>query len=98
MTIIQTDRTGAKLNLIFITLMAAVVVAAVTLVFLYNRLMNLKHEAAAARQEIEVTELRTAEMQEKLFALLNKDSVAELATNRALVQERNPKYLQISPE
>ena len=60
--------------------------------------MNVKREGAGAGKEIEVTEFRTAEMQEKLFALLNKDSVAELATSRALVQERNPKYLQISPE
>ncbi len=97
MTIIQPDRQSVLLNRLLFALVALIIVSALSLVWLYVRLVNINHNLASARTDLVQVETQSAELKEKIFGLLSGDKLQALAQAKGLVQDKDPQYLQASP-
>lgn len=71
------------------------VVAAMFLVGVYVRLVNLNHTLDAVSREIQEVQTANAELKDKLFVLWDGDRVESLAAERNLVKENNPRYFYL---
>lgn len=97
MTIIQPDRQSALLNRLLFALVALIIVSALSLVWLYVRLVNVNHNLTSARTDLVQVETQSAELKEEIFGLLSGDKLQALAQTKGLVQDKDPQYLQASP-
>jgi cell division protein FtsB len=98
MTLIQPIRTNAWLNLILAAFLCLLVVSAVWLVSLYNRSVNVRHATAEMKEEVQRLQTENAELKGRILGILDGQKFEELAAARALVKERDPKYLETNPQ
>lgn len=76
-------------------LIAGLGFSAIALVMLYNHSVDLTHAIADARLEMKRIETSNAEMTDRMFNLFTNRSLDELAAQRSLVKEKEPRYLDI---
>lgn len=99
MTLIQPNKNNAFIiNRILILLVAALFIAAVWLVVLYNRLVNIDHSISRMKSEIQSGEARSAELKGQVLTLLDGASLGDFAGARGLVQEKKPQYITIQDQ
>ncbi|GEM_PF-442229 len=94
MTIIQPRKTSSYINTVLAILAAAFLIASVWLVILYNRAVNLSHNVIELKAEMKKTETGTADLNDKMFALMDSRALSEFAAASGLLKENNPEYLQ----
>ncbi len=93
MTITAPKKTAAIITAFIYGCGAMVIVSMATTVFLYNRLVQARHEAESALAERTQREVVNAELRNKLLVRLEGESLEELAMNRELIKEKDPSYL-----
>lgn len=83
------------LNYIIATFIAVVLLASISVIWAYNRSVNLEHEISAAELSIRKIETDKAQLQDKISTLLSDAALKKLSTGRNLVEEKNPRYVKI---
>ncbi len=68
----------------------------VSLVIFSNQPVNLRHEISKINLKIQGVENDNVEVKNKIFALFNDQNLADFSQTRALVQEKNPEYLEVN--
>jgi cell division protein FtsL len=98
MTIIQPQNKYVLLNRVLACLIIGSVLVAFWLTSLYVRSVNLNHGIAEAKKALGELETSNSEIKDKIFALLDRSRLEEIAAQRGLVKEKNPRYLQAPGE
>jgi cell division protein FtsL len=97
MTFIKSTQDSGPINKILIALIGLLVITAVVLIIIYNRYVNLNHELSQIGDQINKIQTENAEFKEKIFAQFDDLRLTELATERGLVKDRNPEYIEVGP-
>lgn len=93
MTIIQPHKNNKRSNLLAAFLSLSTVVLSVLLIFLYNDLVNLKHEIESYDENIRKAEASSAELKNSLYSILDNKNLESLA-NESLILDKNPEYIK----
>jgi len=93
MTIIQPHQTGKTNFLISIFTLTSIGVA-VWGVFLYNQLIDLRHNIAKQEKAIKQSEVESAELKNNLYNLVSSKNLESLAQEKSLVLENKPEYVK----
>ncbi|GEM_PF-2223990 len=94
MTFLQPEQKNI-LNYAIFALVAALMISAFGVVWIYNRSVNLEHGISAAELNIRKIQTEKAQTQDKIFALLGGVNVQKFSKDRNLVDEKNPQYVKI---
>ena len=95
MTIIKPGTTNDTLiRLMLFLLVGFLVIAAITLVFVYNMTVNIQHALTAAKTELKDVQTGNAELQDRVFSLFATAQVEAFATARGLVKDKTPRYIE----
>ncbi len=95
MTLIQPNQ-KSFIHLILISFVIILVSGAFTLIFLYNRSVNMEHSVAVAQGELRKLQTARAEIQDKIFALSSDANIRKFSEERNLVKDKNPHYLEVT--
>jgi cell division protein FtsL len=94
MTIIQPNKNNKKINFLIFGLTMTAVLIAVWGVFLYNQLINLRHELISRENNLQKIEVANAELKNNLYGLVNPEVLTVSAANKDLILEKNPTYIK----
>jgi cell division protein FtsL len=94
MTFISSPHSN-RLNIILGMLILLTVLLAANLVVVYNRLVNADHDIQDLGEQVRNSQTANAELKEEIYGIFSSDALDALATDRSLVRERNPEYLEI---
>jgi len=92
---IGTKRTTITNPIILLT--GLFVVLAVASVFLYSSIANLKHDVTTTNDEVARQEVRSAELENQLYAILDGSLDPSFIQSRGLVLDNNPRYIETAP-
>lgn len=93
MTFIQPNKPGSGLiNLILGVLVVAVVLGVFGMIALYNSTVNLSHNIAAAKAELDAIGTENTKLNDQVLSLTTGSSFTNLAAADGLVQDKNPQY------
>lgn len=95
MTIIQLNKNNHKTNFLISILMMISIVAAVFGVFLYNQLVNIRHEIKRQENNLQQAEVQNAELKNNLYSILNEKNMKPLINQQSLILEKNPEYIKV---
>lgn len=96
MTILQPHKKITLLTKLLIVLAIPLALEVVSLVILSNQTVNLRHEVSKMNSEIQRAENDNAEIRDKISALFDNQNLEDFSAKRALVQEKNPEYLELN--
>lgn len=71
---------------------------ALWLILLYNQTVNFRHGISAATARVQTLQTENADVKDQLLSFLNGSDTGAFATERNLVQEKNPHYLRASQD
>lgn len=97
MTIIHPHKTLPFVHIFLMILAGVLVILSVWLVVLYNQSVNLDHNISSLKTQIKNTETETAELKDRIFTLLDTQTLSRIAETEGLIKEDNPKYLNVPP-
>ena len=94
MTIIQPNKTSYKSNFLILTLMFVSISVAVWGVFLYNQLVNLRHEVKSQEASLGQAEVANAELKNNLYNIIDAKNLESSIKNQSLILDENPNYVK----
>ena len=74
--------------------MSVLAVSAILGIFLYNQLVNLRHEITSQENNLQKAEVESAELKNNLYAAVDAKNLEKLAADKALIIDKNPQYLK----
>lgn len=92
MTFIQPKKESNPFARLNILLIIPIFFGLISLIILYNQIVTINHEVSASRGKLEVLEVASAELKEKLFGLFSGENISELAKSGGLISDKNPEY------
>lgn len=95
MTIIQPNKNKDTRRLILI-LGSLLVGIFLTGVFVYLQTVGLEHDLAEAKEYLEQQKVENAELKNQFYGYLDADNLEALATERGLIQDKNPRWAFVS--
>lgn len=95
MTILQPNHTPARIMYVMSALIGVATLTAVFLITMYAKTVTLEHDIMTAQERVQKLESDTASVRERIFALLDATNFEIIAAERALVKDRNPRYVTI---
>jgi len=96
MTIIQPNKESGKINLATYLLITISVISAGWGVFVYNKLVNLRHEIEDQNISLRNSEVLNAELKNNIYNIVDANSLETFAQERALVLDNNPTYIRLN--
>ncbi|MEK7555360.1 MAG: hypothetical protein AAB516_00885 [Patescibacteria group bacterium] len=96
MTIIQPNKNNNKINLIISGSVVILVISAVWSIFLYNRIVNLRHENQNQEVFIRQIEVANAELKNRFYGMTDAEIFKSSVESQTLILEKNPKYLKLT--
>ena len=96
MTFIQPHKQFYTLNIVLCLLIFSTVFATFALVAVYNGIVNVTHNIAAAKAELNTVGAESTDLQNRIVALMGSGAVAQAAQANGLVEDKNPQYLPAS--
>ncbi len=96
MTFIQPNKNRSLANGLLIILTVALGVGVFGMVALYNATVNLDHNMATAKAELDKVGAETTKLSNRVVAALSDGGLVAVAAQDGLVQEQKPQYFQIS--
>jgi len=72
------------------------VAAAVWGIFLYNRLVDMRHEVKRQEENIRRAEVTNAELKNNLYNILDAKNLEPLINKQSLIFDKNPEYAKIA--
>lgn len=94
MTIIQPYKTSYKSNFLILTLMFVSISVAVWGVFLYNQLVNLRHEVKKQETNLFRAEVMNAELKNNLYSIIDAKNLKSSTDSQSLILDKNPEYIK----
>ncbi|MBI5306706.1 hypothetical protein HZB04_03960 [Candidatus Wolfebacteria bacterium] len=94
MTYIQPNKNNNKINFIISILMISSVSMVVWGVFLYNQTVNLRYEIVDYEKMIKQEEVRSAELKNNLYSVLDPKNFEIFKGSETLVLDNHPKYVK----
>ena len=94
MTILQEKKSDKKFKMFVIALVAAISTGAIVEVFLYNQIVNLRHDVSKAKAAVQNAEITNAELKTNLYESTDQSRMQSIIDSGALVLEKNPEYLK----
>ena len=95
MTILEPNREKSRWRGFVLLLVATVAVGAVANIWLYAATVDIRHKLAQVEQEQQELTVATAQAKDKLYRLLDAESLQRTAAELGLVLETKPRYLRI---
>lgn len=93
MTFIQPKKPGnGLLSLIFAVLAVVVIAGIFGMIALYNATVNLSHNIAAAKAQLDSIGARNTQLNDQILSLTTGAAFTDLAAADGLVQDKNPQY------
>jgi hypothetical protein len=96
MTYIQPHQNNNKISFLISALTLASMGAAVWGVFLYNQLIDLRHEVSIQGKTIKQSEVENAELKNNFYQVFNAKNFESLAEEKSLVLEKKPEYVKLN--
>lgn len=96
MTIIQPNKNSSKTNFLILVLMLGSISAVVWGVFIYNQLVDLRHEVKSQETGAKQAEVANAELKDNLYNIIDAKSAESLKNSQSLILDKNPEYVKIS--
>ena len=99
MTFVQPHKNNlTAMNItIFVMVIAAITVSASGM-FLYNQLVNLRHDFGSSKNYASKAEVENAELKNALYRAVDPKNFAVIAESHSLVAEKNPEFLKTGPQ
>jgi hypothetical protein len=94
MTIIQPNRENKKTSLFALVLIGTAVLSVVWGVFIYNQLVDIRHEVERASNSVEKAEVSNAELRNNLYNIIDSGNLESLAKGKSLALDNNPQYVK----
>jgi len=94
MTIIQPNRESKKTSLFALVLTGIAVLSVVWGVFIYNQLVDIRHEVKEASNNVGKAEVTNAELKNNLYNMIDSGNLESLAQDKSLALENNPQYVK----
>src|SRR3990167_6829516 len=91
MTVIQPNKNESLTHLMFIFGFILVLVAFLCVV-LYSRTVSLRHDIAAVQADINDMKVKNAELKNSFYSLVDSGQLEKLATEKGLVNDKNPQW------
>lgn len=98
MTFIQPNKNKNLLNAILVVLVVLVVFCTFGMVALYNMTVNLSHNIATTKAELDAVGAQNTALNNKIIGTLGENNLADIATQDGLVTESQPQYFTIDPQ
>lgn len=96
MTFIQPNKNTSVIpTAVLLFLSALFVAAAIFLVILYNRFVNLEHGVLGMKLQLKAIQAQNVEIEDKIFTLIDS-SKSERVSLGKLVPDKNPKYFEVN--
>ncbi len=96
MTIIQPNKNNHKTIFAVSILMIISITAAVWGIFLYNQLVDLRHEVKRQEENLRRAEVTNAELKNNLYSILDAKNLEPLINSQSLIFDKNPEYKRLS--
>lgn len=96
MTFIQLNKNQNKINFLILILTFAAISSAVWGVFLYNQLVNFRHEIVNYEKIVSQAEVENAELKNTLYQIIDVKNLESAIGGRLLVIENKPQYVKIA--
>jgi CHASE3 domain sensor protein len=96
MTYIQANHQKNILNFVIGGLIFLLLGGVFSLIALYNNIVNLNHNIAAAKAEADSVGAQTTALNNQVIAALGNIQSSDLATQDGLVQDNHPQYFSQS--
>lgn len=94
MTIIQPGKTNYLSNF-FISILVIVSVSALLWgMFLYNQLVDVRHEISKQKDNFQQAEVDNAELKNNLYTIIEAKNLKTLITSQSLIFDKNPEYVK----
>lgn len=94
MTIIQPNKDNRKDNFYISVLMFSLVVSAVWGVFLYNQLVDIRHEINRQEVNLRRAEVMSAEFKNNLYNIIDNENLEASTNLQSLILDKNPEYVK----
>lgn len=94
MTIIQPHKNNGKTGVLIPFLVIGCVSAAVWSIFLYNQVVELRHELSNNADNLHKTEIGNAELKDNLYKLTDESYFSSSTKIQSLTLEKNPQYVK----
>ena len=94
MTIIQPNKNNYKSNFLISMLILVVVISALWGVFLYNQLVNLRHEIKRQEASLRQAEVTNAELKNNLYRIIDTENLKSSVNSQSLILDKNPEYVK----
>jgi cell division protein FtsB len=95
MTFIQPNRSSNILSKILIVLAACLVLGGLSLIVLYNRMVNFNHGAGEMKAEYLALQSQNAEIKDEVLKLFDVGNDSAVLSGHKLIEDKNPQYLEI---
>jgi cell division protein FtsB len=92
MTVIEFGKRDLKINSLIVIMIAVLIISAVLGVFLYIRLISLRHDISNNEDALAKLRVQTAEMGNRLNKLLDGAYDAAFVQASGFVIDKNPSY------
>lgn len=97
MTIIQPRKNNYKTNFLISIFIIAGLTMAIWGIFLYNQLVNFRHELTSQENTLRKTEVINAELKDKLYNLTDTNTFSSSTNPQSLIIDKNPQYIKNKP-
>lgn len=94
MTIIQPNKTSYKANFWVLILTLTSVSATVWIIFLYNQLVDFRHEVRTQETNLSQAEVMNAEFKNNLYTIIDAKNLESSNNNESLILDKNPEYVK----
>ncbi len=99
MTIVQPNQTKlTAMNIMLVVMIATLAATAIFGMFLYNQLVNFRHDISTAKDAVSKAEVQNAEFKNEIYEMTNIGNPIAFAEAHAMVLDRNPRYLHSAAE
>lgn len=94
MTIVQPNQTKlTAMNILMFVMIATLVMTAILGMFLYNQLVNFRHDISTAKNAVSKAEVQNAEFKNEIYEMTNIGNPVAFAEAHTMVLDTNPRYL-----
>jgi hypothetical protein len=94
MTIIQPNKNNYKMSFLISVLLITSISAALWGVFLYNQLVNVRHEIKRQENNLRQAEVMNAELKNNLYSIIDAKNLKSSTDSQSLILDKNPEYVK----
>ncbi|MFA6135871.1 MAG: hypothetical protein WC705_00685 [Candidatus Paceibacterota bacterium] len=94
MTVIEFGKKDLKINFMMSVFVVFIAVSVVFGVFLYNKLIGIRHDLSQTQDSFEKSQVRNVELKNQLYQILDSFSGESFLESRGLVSDKNPSYIK----